>query len=387
MSIIQKELQTLSLADLQSLIDNQVIENKKIEYKWTLPGTSRAEKIEFLADVSSFSNASGGDIIYGVKAEAGVPKLLSGIDLDNIDAEKLRIDSMIQSGISPRIPGYRIHVIPIDSARCILMIRIPRSWILPHMVTLENSSRFHSRSSAGKYQLDVHEIRNLILGSQEIPEKIRNFRADRLSSIIAEETPILLDKTPKIVLHLIPFSAFTVDRQCDFSTLTSPPRPIYTNGWNHRHNFDGYLSYSQFQKSPTAQTYTQFYRNGIVEAVEAFMLGDSGKTIPSVLYEEELIESTSNYLKVLRGYSVEPPIAIMVSLSGVKGYTMDVDKHKYWRSENNPIEKDLLVVPEVLMERYEDNVDEVMKPIFDSIWNAAGWIGSLNYVNGHWRRG
>lgn len=64
--MIQKNIDEITEEDLQALIDNSVLESKSIEYKQSLPGNSDSEKKEFLADVSSFANASGGDLIYGI---------------------------------------------------------------------------------------------------------------------------------------------------------------------------------------------------------------------------------------------------------------------------------------------------------------------------------
>jgi len=37
-----------------------------LDYKRDVPGESDQDKKEFLADISSFANATGGDLIYGV---------------------------------------------------------------------------------------------------------------------------------------------------------------------------------------------------------------------------------------------------------------------------------------------------------------------------------
>jgi predicted HTH transcriptional regulator len=60
---------------LQTLVSNKVAEGKKIEYKQALPGNSDSEKKEFLADVSSFANAIGGDLIFGVEEEASANEI------------------------------------------------------------------------------------------------------------------------------------------------------------------------------------------------------------------------------------------------------------------------------------------------------------------------
>jgi len=66
-------LEKISQADLQNLIDNAVAEGRTIEYKQALPGGTDSEKKEFLADVSSFANTAGGDLLFGISEDKGVP--------------------------------------------------------------------------------------------------------------------------------------------------------------------------------------------------------------------------------------------------------------------------------------------------------------------------
>lgn len=59
----------------------------------------------------------------------------------------------------------------------------------------------------------------------------------------------------------------------------------------------------------------------------------------------------------------------------------------FGRSFGSPIDRDVLLVPEVVVEDFNVASDQVMKPIFDAVWNAAGWPGSHNYDNaGNWIR-
>ena len=62
---LDKPLDGLTEADLAELITAGMPELKTLEYKQTLSGTSDADRKEFLADVSSFANSSGGHLIYG----------------------------------------------------------------------------------------------------------------------------------------------------------------------------------------------------------------------------------------------------------------------------------------------------------------------------------
>jgi predicted HTH transcriptional regulator len=138
--VLNKPLESIEESDLQALVDNQVSERKTIEYKAALPGNADGDKKEFLADVSSFANASAGDLIYGIREQYGVPVELSGLQLSDVDAEILRLESCIQTGIAPRL--FRIvetHSIALPSKqRYAFIIRIRKSWMAPHK---ENSLR------------------------------------------------------------------------------------------------------------------------------------------------------------------------------------------------------------------------------------------------------
>ena len=69
--MIQKSFDRIEMADLEPLVANGVQERRTLEYKQALPSNSDEEKRGFLADVSSFKNASGGDILYGGRRKEG----------------------------------------------------------------------------------------------------------------------------------------------------------------------------------------------------------------------------------------------------------------------------------------------------------------------------
>jgi hypothetical protein len=64
---------------------------------------------------------------------------------------------------------------------------------------------------------------------------------------------------------------------------------------------------------------------------------------------------------------------------------MGVDTSRFHSSFTYPIDRDALIIPEIIVENYECNPAEVMRPLFDAIWNAAGWERSRNYnETGQW---
>ncbi|MBU7009184.1 MAG: hypothetical protein HXS46_00730 [Theionarchaea archaeon] len=47
--------------------------------------------------------------------------------------------------------------------------------------------------------------------------------------------------------------------------------------------------------------------------------------------------------------------------------------------EVHTIDRDVLALPEIMIENYDIIARDILKPCFDSIWNACGFPRSLNY--------
>lgn len=391
--MIPKNIDQIEERDLLALIENSVMESKTIEYKQALPSNSDSDKKEFLADVSSFANSSGGDLLFGIVEENGVPKELLGVDIANVDQEVRRLESIIRDGIEPRIPSLYIRPIQLPTSRTVLLVRIPRSWISPHRVSFKGHDKFFSRSSAGKYPLDVSELRIAFNLSEAITERMRKFREDRISKIFANETPVPFFENARIVLHLMPVISFSSAQSYDVSKIALNPaqlRPLYcSGGWSDRYNLDGFLTYSSGQEGKS-HSYVQLFRNGIIEAVEGLMLKPyRGKLIQSTEFERELIESLGEYLSLLKTLGVGLPILGFLTLLGVRGYEMVLRSPtralRYAAGEGNAIDRDVLLLPEFVIESYDATPSSILKPGLDSIWNACGFPRSFNYNDaGEW---
>lgn len=227
-----------------------------------------------------------------------------------------------------------------------------------------------------------------MLQSETLAARIRNFRNDRLSQISVGETPVPLIDGAKIVLHLIHLSSFELGQKYDLRKLSNVDfPPLYTSGWSHRLNFDGTVAYTDHRETGISFNYTQVFYNGIVEAVDAWLLRkrEEKKIIPSVTFEQKLVGALSKYLAGLAKLSVDFPMWISLSLLGVRDYLMGVDSHM-WDLEVHPIDRDELVLPELQVEDASISAERILKPPFDSIWNACGYERSMNYdENGNWR--
>jgi hypothetical protein len=210
MSLLHKPLESLTRADIDALIQSAEPESRYLDYKETAPGRSDDDKKELWFDVSSFANARGGDIIFGVveKRDAngkstGVPEAAPGIFGANFDEVRLRIEQTLTSGIQPRIAGLGFRQLPGDNG-WLLIIRIPRSWQAPHAVVYNHWMRAYVRGNAGKGEpLDAQSLRSLYLQADSFPDRLRGFRDERLDLIRRSKTPVVLaESNSKVVVHL-----------------------------------------------------------------------------------------------------------------------------------------------------------------------------------------
>lgn len=165
MKLKDRDLDKVDEEFLLDLVKDGATEDRHIDFKEKLELSTDAQKKEFLADVTSFANAAGGALIYGMKEEDKVAVELCGIELDQPDKEEARLNSIIISGTDPRVPGFRVRVVSLTSSHYAIAIGIPSSWMGPHMVAFKSrlNTRFYSRTSNGKYALDVTELRNAFL--------------------------------------------------------------------------------------------------------------------------------------------------------------------------------------------------------------------------------
>jgi len=387
--MINKKLEDITIEDLRQLVENNVIEKKTLEYKSQLPENTDSAKKEFLADVSSFANTLGGDLIIGIKEKGGVLNKSVGFEIDNLDAEIARLENMMRDGISPRM-SVELHIVDEEQNKKVLVIRVKASLETPHRVVFKGHDKFYRRNSNGKYPMDVEELKTAFLQSSSLIERIRNFRKSRVLDIKSGETPYpLFSHSSYIAIHILPLSAFHTSyvvnsdilRELKEGKHSGSFSPFYCSGWSHRINLDGVVAYSKVDDR-AVRTYTQLYRNGIVEAVESSILPRRGETeekiMPMYTIEDEIMKYATKMLAFLTELEFQPPFYIFLSLIGVKGFTVSKPERN-WFLETEPITVNDLLLPEIVIEDTGDNIQHKFRPIFDMIWNAGGVSRSLNF--------
>lgn len=325
--------------------------------------------------------------LFGIDAKAGVPTGFSPLQIDP-DAEILRFESTARSGLQPRIFGFEARAVSISGGDSVIILRVPRSYNQPHRIIRQGSgnNRFFSRSSAGKYEPNVDELRLLFARAPELANRIRDFRAERIVQIAANNAPVPLIDTHALTIHLVPFSAFD-------TRLNLPPDPhqrlymafppiLSSSAIDFRINVDGLLTLSNADRSSKEnRSYVQLHHNGIVEAVaSSFLMGDGTSKnkyrLNSLRTEAAIVKFSFTYLTGLSRIGCVPPFAVLVSLIGMNGVPYSfAEGNSIFEDEAGLLDRDQFHFSEVIVQDLPADPYEfakLLRPLLDQTANAAG---------------
>lgn len=384
MTIERGEFDALSLADLQELVTAQVPEGLRLEYKRELYRSSDNDKRELLKDVSSLANSHGGHLLLGIEEVGGVATQISGVDCLDLDAEILRMEQIIRSGVEPVISGIRIKTISVDQNHSVFVLRIPKSWHPPHRVVARGVNRFYIRHSAGVHEPSIEELRALFTQSFSALEQAHRFRDERIARVCAGEDDRPLLSGGRLFLHIVPTAAFSGIVNLDIETVHSQHtsfHPFGSTGMSPRFNYYGFINE---RGGDDNHGYTQIFRNGCLEATKAGIVRerDGQRGIPGLGIEEQIFRVLSPYICGLRDVGVPPPLIVMFALEGVRGVHYHVQRNS-WGDYEPPLPVDILHLPAAFIEDYGEEVDyhRAVRPAFDALWNAIGYSSSQFFNN------
>lgn len=397
--MITVPLDDVEPSTIHDLLNHRIGESRGLDYKRECPGQSDPDRTSFLQDVAAFANSGGGHIIYGIEENGGLPKSIPGLSLTNLEGEILRLTEMARDGIDPRIPGVRARGILGLPNGPVIVLEIPRSWIGPHMIIQHQPKRtnrqFYARSSAGNYAMDVREIRDAFARSEDATVRLRQFRDERIDRITRNGTPVFLNSSERIIIHVLPLAAaFGHVRlePLEIAKRAEAFRFMGMAGQGTRYNLDGYLLFST-SSAANKFAYAQFFRNGCVEVVDAMhlqvlerdnpladIISETGMPPLHLINGQNLCSvievSAEKICTILARLNVSAPCYLFVTLAGVKDTIVldgpDLDNEMCLHEENYRISDSILSLPEVQIDSWDEPVKKLVKPIADAIWQSSG---------------
>lgn len=374
---------------LEQLIREQTQEGAHVDFKRELPAAwNDGAKHELYADVSAFANAGGGDLIYGLdedeqgQADSIVPQAV------NPDEVALRLLDLLLNGVEPRMPGIQVQPVPVAVGGVegfVFVIRVPQSWAGPHRV--RSNFKFFIREGNRKRELNVPEIRELFVRSENQAQKVRDFRTERLGKLMTGDAPCRLAEGSLWVLHLIPTQAALGTGSIDPLPYLDFTRQIPAIGGTpttSRINLDGALGLRN-EVNGVVQGYTQFFRNGFVEGVYVISTDERGaRVLPGTRYEDLAARFLESVRTELAHAGFHPEVTAMMSLLHADTVMLGFDRFRWdANGDQGRFDRRTVVLPDVLVQA-EAPKHEGLKPMFDLVWQAAGMRGSINFDDGRW---
>jgi len=119
---------------LRTLIESEIAEGQTIEFKRLINVTDTNAKKNLSAELASFANASGGDIVFGIDEKEGKASKLIPLPGFDPDKTELQLRQIFASNIEPPVPGLQFCPVEVRRRKFALVLRIPRSWARPHAV-------------------------------------------------------------------------------------------------------------------------------------------------------------------------------------------------------------------------------------------------------------
>jgi hypothetical protein len=337
-----------------------------------------------------WANTSGGDLIIGIEATQGVadaPVPFTG----DFDAEILRLESRARAGLQPRI-SLEARAVPVQGGH-ILILRVARSYNPPHRIIRENSNRFWARSTAGKYEPNVDQLRDLFTLAPRIADRTKEFRATRLARLAANDAPVTLIHRDLLVLHVIPFSAFDRDPALPMAQLErdyNAFHPIGSGGSQAmKINFDGFLTMSNGDRAANVErAYVQLFRGGIVEAIDGLYVRASGEPlIPAVEVDRIVLGNAMRLMQDLETIGIVPPYAVLVSLLTAErarfNFARPGDGAWYDRM-GSYIDRPQYAFGEVIFDAVPANIQtcaQTMRPLLNQLAQSGGMAESVSFRN------
>ena len=154
-----RPIDDISVAEIDALVKEHQAERQHLDFKITVNYKEDADKVEILRDIASFANGGGGYLVVGIRDDGkGRAQKYEPDLVGNTENMKRSITSLSQDHILERIHGLVVATREVRG-NPLLLVRVPASDRVPHMVTYQDRTDFYKRYHDGKRAMTFGEIR------------------------------------------------------------------------------------------------------------------------------------------------------------------------------------------------------------------------------------
>ncbi len=174
-------------------------------------------------------------------------------------------------------------------------------------------------------------------------------------------------------------------------------RPLYSSGWDHRRHGTSFVTFSKWEDKVDAVS--EITEAGLIRAAGHEVISVNPQytnmkipegihVIPSVSFENSIVEAIHEYIGLLLEFGVSGPWVIAMSLFNLGKSILFVSPR--FSFDGRPYSGDAINPPPLLVPQETDinkpqSVAQVLRPAFDFIWREHNFPQSLNYgIGGEW---
>jgi hypothetical protein len=186
-----------------------------------------------------------------------------------------------------------------------------------------------------------------------------------------------------LVGHMMPQACVEKRIRFDAVDLKKHSQHLPPLGQDHGHqrfNADGVVV--EDGRDATWRGFSQLLRDGRLEAATSPVVfpkqQNGAKYLSDRICETSLLKLVPAYLRFCASITIEPPVWLFAAISGVTGVRMQLNADWGDLSELT-IDRPVLHLPEAEITNLEVKTDDLLRPLFDAMWQAAGIERSLNY--------
>ncbi len=193
-----KRVRDLTPQDIHGLVGTQ--EDVELDFK----REPYANGYDLCIDVAFMANAEGGYIVVGMNEVNRIATTMNALAHEAALRESERMRSWCHDWIRPRVPDLEIELVEAELGRYLVVARILKSPIGPHMVAFDHRTQFGRRYQDGNREMTHEEIKAAFLGDaalvgiQEIRTGMRDLRRslsrERESRVPADPNEIVEPK-------------------------------------------------------------------------------------------------------------------------------------------------------------------------------------------------
>lgn len=358
--MFEKAFDTIDQPDLEALVAGQVAEHRMLEFKREYSSKDDADG-ELLRDLTAMANAQGGDFLIGIdQTKSGVARAILGVEIENLDKKQQAYESLIRDRTEPRLSNYRLRFIPLSDGRYVTHFRLRASLAAPHAVRTKSHRNYYVRSSAGKHEMDVGELRDAFTASEQLFPRLRRLHAEAIERAKGSDMPLCLDDAPRCIMSLIPRSYFREQRDLPI-TRDNALIPFDARGYDIIPCLEGLLAHGKLwnhagnRKTSVSNSYVLNHWDGrydIAWTVGSQRLTESIPwsadpspqreriaTVSPRQFEQGMLGMTVTGIAKLRELGVEGPWTVFVTIEGIQSARLALGGYERslpaWRDSAN----------------------------------------------------